>query len=99
MARIDWNNLTFSGKELITIGSFCFAISGLYYKTIITDSQNEQKYIAQTTAFDKRMMVLEDENKSLKIQIRVLQDNDLKRTIIEESQNESSNGYLPLKKR
>lgn len=99
MPRIDWNNLTFTGKELITIGSFCFAISGLYYKTIITDAKNEQKNLAQTTSFDSRLLQLEEENKTLRQEIRVLQDNDLKRSTLESSSNESSNGYLPLKRR
>lgn len=99
MPRVDWNNLTFSGKEIITVASFCFAISGLYYKTIITDQENKQKYELQQNADSKEMAQVLAELDRMRKDIRILQDNDLKRTTLESNQQESSKGYLPLNRK
>lgn len=101
MARIDWTNLTFSGKDLLTYGSFCFAISGLYYKNIITDAENKKTDATEKLVINQKLesaiekiKVLEETTKSTAEQIRVLQDNELKRSAIE-----SSGGYVPFKKK
>lgn len=101
MGRFDFSNMTFTVKDLIGYGSVCFAISGLYYKTIITDVQNEKDQDKKDLVVNQKIIGLQESEKlnsieinSLKTQIRILQDNDLKRSTIE-----SSGGYLPLKKK
>lgn len=101
MTNFKFSDLHFTLKDVIGYGSVCFAISGLYYKTIITDierdKQQAQKDLVTTqeiNSLKESIKVDKEEINYLKQQIRILQDNDLKRSTIE-----SSGGYVPLKKK
>lgn len=93
--------MNFSGQQLLTWGSVVFAISGMYYKMLISDVEKEKEDSKKEIVTNQRMYNLEETDKlqnqkisALEQQIRILQDENLKRSTIE-----SSNGYLPFKKK
>lgn len=97
MARIDWTNISISGKEFIYVVSACFALSGMYYKFYYSDIETQKTYANDKVQTGQALSAHDSKIKMMEEQIRALQDSELQRKTREET-NQSSHGYIPFKK-
>lgn len=83
---ITWKSVVFSSKDVIYIIAFVFSMSGIYYKLFF---QEDMRTVQMQAVKDEQLKIQGDVNQ-LKLDVRHLQDADLRRTTIEQQQGKKS---------
>lgn len=96
--KINWSNVTVSGKELMAVIVFVFSMSGIYYKLFYNNDMQRMELENYRKLTDVRLKTIEDnqkiQTKIFDVQIKVLMEDYTGRRAIEDFKN--SNEYVPL---